>query len=301
MIFIGSTPLLNGIDSPNIVNSLKPISDALRAMGEELGSFVRVPTSADIDWAATALAARPASGSAYAGVDVFRFDDELQAVAPIFIRIRYGHGPTNTPALFVQMGTGVDLVTGALTGNFTAFTQLSGTGANNGPFPIWISGGPNFFTLGVIGTAAVVGGTFQIVVERTRDHNGLETPDGAIMLSGSNGAVSSTGRGRIHFLPIAGGVPADVESREHITSVGGMTGQSSSGTDLAMAPISVPVLGQWRYMTALTYKHLDIAHGSIFDLDHLGDERQYIAFGAERANATWGYPNGATGLAVRWE
>lgn len=297
MIFIGSTPKLNGIDSPNIRDSFQPVSQALRDMGEELTSFVRVPGTWDVDWAALAAAARPATNSPYPNMgDTFRFDDALQAEAPIYFRFEYGHGSTNTPAMFIRVGTGVDPVTGDLTGNVSpARIMMNPSVAQNGPFPIWLAGGKNFITLVVVGTAGVTAGTLTCIIERTRDHNGLETPDGAILLAGGNGSP------RVALIPQQGSVGAEVTASQHLTSVGTMAGLSSSGTDLVMAPVSVPHNGLWRYATALTYKHTDIAHGSIFDLDHLGDERQYIALGADRTNVFWGAVSGSTGLAVRWE
>lgn len=296
MIFVGTTPKLNGIDTANIVASLKPVSDELRALADGGGAFVSV---FDMDWVAAAAAARPANDTPYAGGDTFRFDDVLQATAPIYFRVRYGHGQTNTPALFIQMGTGFSAVDGSLTGNITVMRTICAPIAANGPFPIWISGGPSFFTLGVIGIVGQAGGTMQIIIERMRDANGVETDEGAVMLCGGGDAVNY--RQRIQSCPVAGAVPAAVVTTDHLMSIGGMAGLTSSAIDLVMGPIAVPHNGRWRYITALTYKHTDIAHGAIFDLDHLGEERQYIALGAVLAGLMWGSPSGSTGIVARWE
>lgn len=82
------------------------ISGALAAVG-----MVKVTTAGEIDWA-TALA--PTTNTTASGFEIWRFDDPLQAVVPIFFKVEYGargQGSTAasfTPCLWLTVGKGTD-------------------------------------------------------------------------------------------------------------------------------------------------------------------------------------------------
>lgn len=298
-LIIGATPKLNGIDSANIRDSLKPIDDLLVAMADAGGGLVRVPGSLDVDWVAVAAAARPAVNTPYAGGRTFRFDDDLQATKPLFIRFRYGHGQTNTPSLFFQLGTGV-AADGTLTGQVTALKELNYAVAVNGPFPLWLSMGPNFISFVTRAIPTSLTPTGVVIVERMRDEAGVETEEGAIALFAGAGSAATTQRGRVLCFPFTGAVPADALGQDHLTQIGGMSGLTSNATDLVLAPVMVPYNGKWRYMTALVYRVADIADGSTFDLQHMGDIRQYIAIGT-LGGQWWGTTTNLQSILMRWE
>lgn len=80
-----------------------------RAWGLELSGrlatagLVQTADTGQINWT---TATRPGS-NAYAGYEVWRFNDALQSSAPVFIRLEYGtSNNTGTPALRVTVGTG---------------------------------------------------------------------------------------------------------------------------------------------------------------------------------------------------
>lgn len=94
-------------------------SDAtFRAWGSELSAklqaagLVKTTDTGQIDWATVA---RPTTNTA-AGYEMYRFNDALQATAPVFIKIEYGTGGSaTTPITWIDAGTGTDGA-GTLTG-----------------------------------------------------------------------------------------------------------------------------------------------------------------------------------------
>lgn len=287
---------MNGLDTANIVASLKPVDDALMALVDSNPIFVSEPGSADVDWTAIAGSAKPAADNPYAGGRTFRFDDELQAVAPIYFRIRYGQGSTNTPGVFIQVGTAMN-ADGTLAGNMCTQKILGLGVVDNNPFPVWISGGPNFITFAIQGRTAATAAAV-IIIERMRDEEGNETDEGAILLThGASGY-----KGRVQPIPSSPYIPVPLEALAeiHITPIGGMSGIGAGASDLIMAPIAVPNDGEWRYIKALAYRWTDIAAGTVFDQEHLGDSVPYITLG-DKAGNQWALPNSTIGIAARWE
>lgn len=298
MIAIGSTPNLSAVDQSQWVASMKPISDFLRAQGELGSGIVRVPTTNDINWATVA---RPSSGSAAAGHDIFRFNDDLQATAPLFIKVQYGHGAVNTPALFITLGTAIDAA-GNFTGVLISTTkQLCPAVASAAAWPLFLSHGPSHFSFCQVAVAtASSSATMHFYIERMRDDAGLETPDGFIMLFGANAASGFPQR--IQAMPANGViVPADALATVHLPAIGGMSGITVSGEAMVLAPIAVPHNGKWRYMTAMIYRNGDISHGVAIEKVHLGDVRKYLALGGVLAGQKWNSPDQSAGILVRWE
>lgn len=291
-----TTPKLNGIDVANLVASLQPIDEALVSFSEEEGVFALETGSADVNWTTIAAGGRPSSDTPFAGGRTFRFNDALQAVSPIYFRFRYGHGSTNTPAIFIQVGTAIN-ADGTLAGNICTQKPLSLNVADNNPYPVWISGGPNFITFAVLGRTTN-GVAAVVIIERMRDEEGGETDEGVIMLT----TGAATYKARVQPIPTSPyiPVPSDAFADNHILPLGGVSGSASGDTDIVMVPIAVPNNGKWRYMKALSYRWADVAHGTLFDLDHLGDTDQYVALG-NLAGREWGLPISTTGIAARWE
>lgn len=302
--FTTSIPKMIGLSGADEVQSLKPIDDAIMAMVDDGGGVVAVPGSADIDWAAIGAApGRPANDTPFAGGRTFRFDDDLQGSAPVYFRINYGSGSTNVAALFIQVGTAVN-ADGTLAGSVSTRKVLSSGVAVNTPFTIMGSNAPNFFGFVFLGASVSSGSNMVIIIERMRDESGVETDDGFVLLSSGNGESSSAYKARVQPVPYVGAVPADSTADQHIPPIGNMVGLTSTGTDIVMIPIKVPHNGKWRYICALAYRLTDIAGNAVFDLQHMGDIRQFIALGPF-SGRQWGWagtPSAClTNLLMRWE
>jgi hypothetical protein len=302
MIALSSAPNMSGISSVALQQSLKPISDMLRAMGDAGSAFVRVTTSNDINWAAIASAGSyPGANTPFAGHDIFRFNDDLQATAPLFIKVQYGQGATNTPGIFVTLGTAIDAA-GVFTGlTFTTQKGLCPQLASTGTWPLFLSGGPSHFSFLQSGIGASPQGSMQCYIERMRDESGLETDEGFIMLFGGAGQSGSFLQ-KVQAFPASGGsIPAEALATVHLLNIGAMSGIIQSATDMVLAPIAVPHNGKWRYMTAMVFRTADLAHGAPQDLIHLGEMRHYIAMGGLYAGQKWNTPDQVAGILARWE
>ena len=165
------------------------IGAALVAMG--LVKLSAAEAAGQINWATVTTTTAAAQQK---GFEVYRFADALQATAPVFIRIDYGSNnavvaPTNPaddiPGITVQVGTGVNAATGALTGvvsvlnegyfgprdanSVTGFQILTCGGAGRIAMAMWWDAGKEFCTLWG--------------VERTKNGDGSDNGDG-VLISG---------------------------------------------------------------------------------------------------------------------
>lgn len=107
-------------------------------LSTRLGSIGLTQTTdtGQIDWITVT---RPGTNTD-AGYEIWRFNDTLQATAPIFIKLYYGTGGTaNGPRLRFQIGTGSDGA-GALTGTTTSIINCT---SNNSAAP---AGTPPYFS-----------------------------------------------------------------------------------------------------------------------------------------------------------
>jgi hypothetical protein len=131
-----------------------------------------------------------AGASANAGYEIWRFNDTLQATAPIFIRIDYGTGSnTSAPRINITVGTGSN-GSGTLTG--TALTAANSTANGNAvqSSDTLRNSYLNYnATLGFFGFNWKQAGTASVeayfMLERTKDSSGLPTATGALVLWGN--------------------------------------------------------------------------------------------------------------------
>lgn len=120
-----------------------------RAWGSELSTELDtyLPKTTDTGQINWSTVTRPAANSA-AGYEIRRFNDSLQATAPIFIKLEFGTaGNAAMPSIWVTVGTGTNGA-GTLTGSVTqratcTFTLVPGSGG----YPSLISSTQGFFGL----------------------------------------------------------------------------------------------------------------------------------------------------------
>lgn len=149
---------------------------------------VKTGDTGQIDWATVTA---PASANVYQGYEIWRFDDSLQASAPVYIKIEYGSSSAAAnPAIRVQFGSGSN-GSGSLTG--TLSTQyISGCTAVATAVSVVGSGGTARFCM--IGGFTTAGGYgMQFGWERSKDAAGNDTVEAVLgMFSGLASAVAST-------------------------------------------------------------------------------------------------------------
>lgn len=179
------------------VSGISHADDAgFRAWGLELSTELDayLPKTTDtgqINWSAVT---RPAVNAA-AGYEIRRFNDSLQATAPIFIKIEYGTAPALThPAIWVTVGTGSNS-SGTLTGTVTqrALCAMSGApGQSN--YPTLLSSVPGFF--GLMWKAGAQSGNVGIgffAIARHANSSGVSTADGfCVIWIGTNSTTACT-------------------------------------------------------------------------------------------------------------
>lgn len=288
-------------------------SDALfREWGEELhdelvaAGLVQTADTGQIDWGTVTRA----SINSDAGYEIWRFDDTLQATAPIFIKLMYGTGSNaSAPRLRLQVGTGTDGA-GTLTGVVSSIHSADSSTTNNSDTtaPSYLCVAEGFFGLchkPEINNQIWYQSIFT--VERTTDTDGEWTADGAfIQCHPRNGSSMS-----VQYLQFSGGSPQAFSRFTGANDCGlSLIPQAADTSNLGdgdlqaylcwmATPAVVPSLG-----TCVVYKG-EIALGANFMTTLRGSTpRTYLGLGSATnnptgpaANKTWSDVR----LAMLWE
>lgn len=225
-----------------------------------------------INWA-TAL--RPGSGI-MAGYEIFKFDDALQATAPVFIRVEYRTGAgTNRPAIFIIVGTATD---GA--GNMI--------GVNSGQLDISVSTAtptvgtqyPSFACQmdGYIGAALGCGAgsgqvLFFFVVDRFRDDAGVQTGEGVAVYYRYNASA-----GQLRFPAPSSWLTVGTQ----FCLVPGLASLAAVGDEVQVFRHYFMPAGRVRGVNGIcTHMQAEFGQAATFTVDlYPGDPHQYLALGA---------------------
>jgi hypothetical protein len=146
--------------------------------------WVQTSDTGQINW--TTVVANGTTG-VYSGSEIWRMNDALANVAPVYIKIDYGtSGSTNRPSICWTVGhssNGTLGLCGALSVNNNL--QMSAPGPTL--HPCYFTGSPNY-----IGIAMWLGTSYVSIIgiERTHDANGNDTPEGCILLNGLGTAIT---------------------------------------------------------------------------------------------------------------
>lgn len=182
------------------------------SQGISFAGLVNTNASGSINWS-TAVAS---TGSSFVyGYEVFRFNDALQATAPIFLKLTYtnrdvGAGPGATaPRIVVEMGTthnGSGTIGGQLFATGTTVLRYTGGSPNQNPwYRSLFAAGDGWFNAAFHYDNGDRTYNWYIGIERTRDYNGNTTSDGFgwILGGADNGGGVRTG-----YVPFSGTVPS---------------------------------------------------------------------------------------------
>lgn len=152
-----------------------------------------VPT-ADTGQLPVPVAANRPGPSGVAGYWIFRFNDALQGVAPIFLKIRPGTaGNSGNPQVRIELGTGSDGA-GNLTGSVgeVGIGATTTVGSHTTIYPTFITHSDGFFGLVLKSGRSDVG---CVMVCRTADDAGDPTPDGYVLIGRAQPNGAGSGRG----------------------------------------------------------------------------------------------------------
>jgi hypothetical protein len=117
------------------------------------------------------------------GYEIWRFNDALQATAPVFLKISYGsaNAAASYPGIWITIGTGSDGA-GNLTGIVLAETQTGPVASNASSWPMYASGSTNRFALLCWPPSSPSYSIlFSLSLERLHDVNGVDTGAGLMM------------------------------------------------------------------------------------------------------------------------
>lgn len=277
----------NGIaDDAALRTIVAAIRDKLVAAGATL--------TTDTGQINTATVTKSASPSTIAGYNVFKFDDDLQADAPVFIKLDYGTGPTATLLnLGVTVGSGTDGA-GTITGQVGTRQQMpTSTGASSCTAYVCCSDSHIGFHAGPSSSAV-----FSFHVGRTRSADGELTDDGVFVFT----CPSVTGS-KAQLIPRTGTVPAVQNTSACFGNVQSF-GVSATVTDVAVGSMPAPISGKWRYFLGLLYNSADATAFAEFTADFLGEEHTFMPLGVSTSVGASGAQMGAgsgTAFAMLWE
>jgi hypothetical protein len=130
-----------------------------------------------INWGTVAA---PNASNQSRGYEIYKFNDAAQATTPIYFKIEYGSGGSNTtPAIWLTWGSGAN-GSGNVTGNTTTRQQIIST-AGGTARASYYAGANNRLIF-----SFCAGGTVQehmlVGMERTLDSNGAVTTDGLAII-----------------------------------------------------------------------------------------------------------------------
>lgn len=168
-------------------------------MLEDCG-LVRTSDTGQLD---PSLATWPGSNNTAVGFSVWQFDDDLQGVAPIFLKCTYWRGDTSNRVSFsIEVGTGSD-GSGNLTGLTASIALSSGGTPGSGDYYSYACHRDGFAGLAF----KVNGSTFSgftrghpaFIIERFHDNAGAPTSAGAVLIgnAGNNSSASNDAAVRI--------------------------------------------------------------------------------------------------------
>lgn len=271
------------------------ISAALAAAG-----LVKTADTGQVNWTTTSFTA---SGTGQLiGYEVWRFNDALQATAPVFIRVEYrtstGYYFCGAVRMAVGSGTnGAGALTGSVSDGTSFITAVGSDIAGTGAYPHYTAGDGGFLThAGPMATQANICSTF--VIDRFRDADGSPNGEGVSILFCPN---SATGSKSAH---VKFGSPGTAPTLTGVPSPW-VPGTKLEGADTGVAPI-LPASPAFRpaIVGAFLYVSTDIAQGSDIVVPVYGANHTFKTLGGW--SGYWASPPGsgfsATAcVAVRWE
>jgi hypothetical protein len=202
-----------------------------RVWGEELedkltlAGLVQTADTGQIDWT---TATRSAINTFTSGYSIWTFDDTQQSTAPIYLKIEYGTGSTNTfPKIRITVGTGSN-GTGTLTGTaLTAARNINGNttgGTTNRQSFLCVTDG--FMGL-MHKTDSGAEGAFFIC--RTSDSSGTPNATGALVSWGGNASGVGMSRQSLRFAATAAAYTATATD---VTAALGLNPQAPLNTSV---------------------------------------------------------------------
>lgn len=288
------------------VSAIAHSNDAdFRAWGSELSAkfaaagLVKHTDTGQINWSTVT---RPTANTA-GGFEIWRFDDPLQATAPIYLKLEYGTGINATyPQIWLTVGTGTN-GSGTLNGTVSDRNPVAFSNAvTAGNYPSYLGVAPGFVGLLLkAGASGASTGFAFFAVSRTHDTAGAATGNGFFVLWGGVSGIPICNSQSIRTAATAAVYTAsNVYSCVPAQPVGSLV-----GADYQVYPI----MGIWPRVyvlpTLATIISSEVPVGTTFQVAMVGaSNRTLIAVNSGFRCVVVGTGPGAVGtygLAMLWE
>lgn len=258
------------------------LSTLLAAMG-----LVQTADTGQINWTTVT---RPGVQNTAAGYEIWRFNDTLQATAPVYLKLEWGIGPGNggylqAMSMWVTIGTGSN-GTGSLTGQVGGRRQFSQYGDASSPGVMtgathYVSAANNRLCAAfapAYGSGAK--SAFGFSVERAKDATGADDGTGVFRhVWGFTTGGATTFAGSAHqFLPFPTGSAGGEDVAPPVASHG--QGSAVAGADVGVFPV-FPAWGILKNPSTnlIVYKTSDIGALATISVPLYGTNRTYLPLG----------------------
>lgn len=240
------------------------VSSALTAMG-----IPKTTDTGQIDWVTVV---KPTAINTPAGYEIRKFNDTLQATAPVFFKLEYGAGSSIArPALFLTVGTASN-GSGTLSGQLSSRLTISAFASSTTLHSCLFSGTAS--RMGVALFTTFASAAFFFAVERTKDITGTDTAEGILLTTFDGNNVRYN-----QFIPYSFAVPAPQTESGILVPFAATSG--NFGADVGLYPNFFfkggIVLNPG--VTHLGYFHTDFVVGSLVPVPMYGTTRSYYCLG----------------------
>jgi hypothetical protein len=261
------------------------IHNALAAVG-----LVQTADTGQID---LATVVKPGTINTSAGYEIWRFNDALQATAPVFIKIEYGTNGANanTFGIWMTVGSSTDGA-GNLGAQKSSRIQLgTATTSSATPYLCWVSGDTSRLTL-MMYAGGTTGQAYFATVERTQNVSGGNTNEGIVFVYATRNAASGN-----QVVQFSGPLSIAASSIQTVMPAGPSWALGANVYTGPVLPLGFGVHPPAQGV--LTYFNGDISQGVPQSISHYGTYRTFYPVGS--ANITGlGQATGATVL-VRYD
>jgi hypothetical protein len=255
--------------------------------------LVKTSDTGQIDWT-TVLA--PTLANTMQGYEIWRFDDALQATAPVYIKFQFGSAATvANPNLRVQFGSGSN-GSGTLTGVASAEINCQANG-NTGAGTAYWSGDTNRFAMCYgLSTAQCL----FFTMERSVDANGAVTAEAVLWMAKTSptAGTSTTQQGSWNC------TTGDNTTETNVGALTPLAGPGTTSGQIAVYPVfhTKGVFLQPGY-NILVYFSAAITAGSSVSIPIYGSNHTYMPIGTNGPIASSQVRSGASLVAgmMRYE
>lgn len=273
------------------------------AFADKLGEagLVQTADTGQIDWVTVTA---PGVINTFQGYEIWRFNDALQATAPVFIKFEYGSatGSVNNPAVRFQLGSGSDGA-GALTGSLSTVTTAMATALAVTTTHYWSGSTGRFLALmGGGGTGSGVNTPLIFSLERSKAASGADTVEAVLVIYKDAVTGAAAGSYAQYAWDTNTGMKTVIEGSLGLSVLLPSVGTGVTGTQVATYPV-FHTKGVFMNpgMNIQVYFHDDIVALGAVSIPMYGSNRTYLPVGTSVASGIVLRSANANSFLIRYE